>query len=65
MADQWERVIQGPGATLYRLKVPTGWLVYGVSATGAPGGQSMAVQTAFPSITFVPDPGHQWISAGG
>ena len=53
LADKWECVneIQGSGCYTWRMSVPAGWII---------GGITMRKDTTY-SMTFVPDARHEWI----
>ncbi len=62
---KWEEVKQNTGSTLYRTKVPNGWLVKEVNEVHLeiPNGSFILENTGYEwtsTMAFVPDIHHEW-----
>ncbi len=58
----WEELDQNIGGTLFRTKVPGGWLVKEVQevCTQLPGDRSDSGLEWRSTLAYVPDPTHSW-----
>lgn len=57
---KWEKIKKDPNGGIYRLEVPSGWVLLSTAQGIAETNDGTKYKPRMGALTFIPDPEHQW-----